>query len=78
MEGSFMCFRFIPVRHRLEGSFMCVRSIAVRPGGLRVRLGAFGRFPCAVGVFGFVRVRSFHSCCSWVSFGNFRSIPVRR
>ena len=36
-------------------SSVCVRSILVRPGGCRVRSGAFGPFRCALGVLGCVR-----------------------
>ena len=61
-----------------SSSFLFVRSIHVRPGFYRVRSCAFRQFPCAVGDFGFFRVRSLHSRGSWGSFGYFRSIPVRR
>ena len=59
---------------------MYVRSIQVRHGDRRVHTGALGPFPCALGVVGFVPVRSVHSrapCGSSGSFGYVRSIPVR-
>ena len=59
-----------------SGSFVCVRSIPVRPGSRRVctvhsraqlvSLDGFGPFPFALGVVGFVGVRSVHSRAPWV------------
>ena len=45
-------------------SLGCVRYIPVCPGDHRVRSCAFDPFPRAVGVVGFVRVRSLHSLAS--------------
>ena len=58
----------------------CVRSIPVRPGGRWVLSGAFGSFPFALGVVGFVGVCSVHIHSPWGSSGSFmcvRSIAVR-
>ena len=41
----------------------------MRPECRRVRWSAFGAFPCALVVIGFVRVRSAHSSTPKVSFG---------
>ena len=62
-----------------SGSLVCVRSIPVRPVGRRVRSCTFGPFPCAMGVIGYVHVRSIHSRAHWgsSSFVCVRSIPVR-
>ena len=59
--------------YRSSGSFGCVRSIPVRPEGIRVRSGAFSPFSCALGVGGFVRVRSVHSRQLWESSGSIGS-----
>ena len=58
-------------------SFGCGCSIPVRSRGLRVRSGAFGSFPCALAVMGFVRVRSVHSWWWSGSLGCVLPIPVR-
>ena len=42
-------------------SLGCVCTIPVRARGLLIRSGAFGPFPCAQSVVGFVGVRSVHS-----------------
>ena len=55
-SGSFVCVRSISMRTGV--SFVCIRSIPVRPGGRRVRLYAFGPFPCALG---FILVHSVYS-----------------
>ena len=52
----------------------------MHPEGCRVCSGAFGPFPSALVVVGFVQVRSVHSrapCGSAVSYGCVRSIPVQ-
>ena len=41
----------------------------MRTGGSRVRSGAFGPFPCVLGVVGFVRVLSVDSRAPWVLSG---------
>ena len=47
------------------GSFGCVWFIRMRPLVGRVSSCAFGPFPCALGVVGFVQVRSVHSRTPW-------------
>ena len=47
----------------------------MRLGGRRVRSGTFGRFPCALRVVWFVRVRSAHFRAPW---GSYDAIPLRR
>ena len=67
--GVVGCVRLIPARpwgSRVpflvsSCTLACVRSIPVRPGGRRNHLGAFGPFPWAMVVVGFVPVRSVHS-----------------
>ena len=54
---------------------MSVWSILVRPGCRRVRSCAFGPFPCALGVTGFVRVRSANSRAHGVGSGTLGPFP---
>ena len=59
------------------GSFGCVRSIQPRAGGLTVRSCAFGQFPCALKLVGFVQVRLVNSRTPTGSFARVQSIAAR-
>ena len=58
-------FGQFPFSRGPSSSFVCVWSMPVHNG---VGSGAFGPFPCALEVFGFVMVCSAHSCPPRVSF----------
>ena len=61
-SDSFVCILFIPVRPADRRALSRVLSAHYRAPWC-----AFGQFRCAVGVVGFVRVRSVHSRASWGS-----------